>query len=212
VKIDRKRVELKSFREKAPGHPPTSAPVARSSFPVMPEIVTTLALLVGFLYSQSTMSFLPMNELPELFPHVASWITGLDKQANESGRTLNPLEYDLARRVGVDRPEDVRILSVPQIPKPDHPRVRDLAEKVGLLTPDTRGLTAVHGVIVRSDCVNDLRLLAHEFVHVEQYERLGMESFLLEYIQQLNEHGYQEAPFEQEAEAKAMKACLDAGL
>jgi hypothetical protein len=179
---------------------------------VMPEIVTTLALLVGFLYSQSTMSLLPMNELPELFPHVVSWITGLDKQANESGRTLNPLEYDLARKVGVDRPEDVRILSVPQIPKPDHPRVRDLAEKAGLLTPDTGGLTAVHGVIVRSDRVNDLRLLAHEFVHVEQYERLGMESFLLEYIQQLNEHGYQKAPFEQEAKAKAMKACLDAGL
>jgi hypothetical protein len=118
-----------------------------SSFPVMPELVTTLALLVGFLYSQSTMSLLPMNELRELFPHVVSWITGLDKQANESGRTLNPLEYDLAREVGVNRPEDVRILSVPQIPKPDHPRVRDLAEKVGLLTPDTGGLTAVHGLM-----------------------------------------------------------------
>ncbi|HET9376354.1 MAG TPA: hypothetical protein VFO40_15375 [Chthoniobacterales bacterium] len=67
----------------------------------MPKIVTTLALLVGFLYSQSTMSFLPMNELPKLFPHVVSWITGLNKQANESGRMLNPLECDLAQKVGV---------------------------------------------------------------------------------------------------------------
>ena len=178
---------------------------------MMPEIVATLALLVGFLYSQSTMSLLPMHELPELFPHVVSWITGLDKQANESGRTLNQLEYNLARKVGVNRPEDVRILSVPQIPKPDHPRVRDL-EKVGLRTPDTGGLTAVHGVIVRSACVNDLRLLAHEFVHVEQYERLGTEGFLREYIQQLATYGYQNAPFELEAEAKATKVCRDAGL
>jgi hypothetical protein len=158
------------------------------------------------------MSFLPMNELPKLFPHVVSWITGLNKQANESGRMLNPLECDLAQKVGVARPEDIRILSVPQIPQPAHPRVREVAQQVGLLTPDTGGLTAMHAVIVRSDCVNDLRLLAHEFVHVEQYERLGTEGFLREYIQQLATYGYQNAPFELEAEAKATKVCRDAGL
>jgi len=40
---------------------------------------------------------------------------------------------------------------------------------------DTPGLTAEHGVIVRLDCTRNLRLLAHEFVHVAQYERLGRE-------------------------------------
>ena len=67
-------------------------------------------------------------------------------------------------------------------------------------------------MIVRLDCANNRRLLAHEFVHVEQYNRLGTEGFLREYIQQLAACGYQNAPFELEAEAKATRACRDAGL
>jgi hypothetical protein len=73
-------------------------------------------------------------------------------------------------------------------------------------------LTAVYGVIVHRDCANNLRLLAHEFVHVAQYERLGREGFLQEYIQQIAAHGYLNAPFESEAEAKATKACRNAGV
>jgi hypothetical protein len=64
----------------------------------------------------------------------------------------------------------------------------------------------VYGVIVRLDCADNLRLLAHEFVHVAQYERLGREEFLQEYIQQIAAHGYLSAPFELDAEAKASNA------
>ena len=84
--------------------------------------------------------------------------------------------------------------------------------KRGLLNADTGGLTAVYGVIVRVNCEDNLRLLTHEFVHVAQYERLGREAFLREYIQQIAAHGYPDAPFELEAEAKAIKAYRDAGV
>jgi hypothetical protein len=82
-----------------------------------------------------------------------------------------------------------------------------LAKQVGLLNADTGGLTAGHGVIVRLDCADNLRLLAHEFVHVAHYERLAREGFLQEYIQQITTYGYLNAPFELEAEAKASNAC-----
>jgi hypothetical protein len=158
------------------------------------------------------MSFLPLNELPALFPHVVDWISYLEKQAQESGRALTPVEFSLAQNVGVAHPEGVHILSVRRIPLPSHPRIKQLARRVGLLNANTGGLTAVRGVIVRRDCANNLRLLAHEFVHIAQYERLGREGFLQEYIQQIAAHGYQNAPFELEAEAKAVKACRDAGV
>ena len=103
-------------------------------------------------------------------------------------------------------------LSVRRIPLPSHPRVKHLARRVGLLKADTDGLTAGYGVIARRNCANNLRLLAHEFVHVTQYERLGREGFLQEYIRQIAAHGYQNASFELEAEAKATKACRDAGI
>jgi hypothetical protein len=47
------------------------------------------------------MSFLPLNELPALFPHVMEWISYLEKQAQESGRVLTPIEFNLAQNVGV---------------------------------------------------------------------------------------------------------------
>ena len=90
-------------------------------------------------------------------------------------------------------PEKVRILSVPRIPLPAHVRVKQLAKQVGLLSADTAGLTAGYGVIVRVDCADNLRLLAHEFVHVAQYELLGREGFLQEYIQQIAARGYLDA-------------------
>ena len=129
------------------------------------------------------MSFLPLNELPALFPHVVDWISYLEKQARDSGRPLTPVEFSLAQNVGVAHPGEVCILSVPRIPLPSHPRVKQLAKEAGLLTADTAGLTAGCGVFVRLDCARNLRLLAHEFVHVAQYERLGTQGFLQEYIQ-----------------------------
>jgi hypothetical protein len=158
------------------------------------------------------MAFLPLNELHALFPHVVDWISCLDKQAQESGRALTPVEFNLAQNVGVAHPEEVRILSVRKIPLPSHPRVKQLAKQVGLLNVDTAGLTAGYGVIVRRDRANNLRLLAHEFVHVTQYERLGREGFLQEYIQQIAAYGYLNAPFELEAGAKAAKVCRDASV
>src|SRR6516225_6234394 len=72
------------------------------------------------------MSFLPLNELPALFPRVMGWISSLEKQAQKSGRALTPIEFNLAQRVGVAHPEEVRVLSVPRIPLPSHPRVKQL--------------------------------------------------------------------------------------
>jgi len=80
------------------------------------------------------------------------------------------------------------------------------------LIPHFGGLTAGYGVIVRRDCANNLRLLAREFVHVAQYERLGREGFLQQYIQQIAAHGYPDTPFKLEAEAKAVKGCRAAGV
>ena len=153
------------------------------------------------------MSFLPLSELPALFPYVVDWISYLEKQARDSGRPMIPIEFNLAQNVGVAHPEQVCILSVPRIPLPSHPRVKQLAKEAGLLNADTGGLTAGYGVFVRLDCTRNLRLLAHEFVHVAQYERLGTQGFLQEYIQQIATHGYLNAPFELDAEAKASNAC-----
>jgi hypothetical protein len=45
-----------------------------------------------------------------------------------------------------------------------------------------------------------VQLIAHEVVHVAQYEACGgMAAFLQKYLSEVNENGYPEAPMEQAA-------------
>ena len=67
--------------------------------------------------------------------------------------------------------------------------------------------------IGRSDCTRNLRLLTHESVHAASVSDWEEKDFLQEeYIQQIAAEGYLNAPFELEAEAKAIRACRDAGV
>jgi hypothetical protein len=81
---------------------------------------------------------------------------------------INP-EF-IAQDVGVT--DEVRILSVRERSWPAQRRYW--------------GLSAGYGVIVRLDCTDNLRLLAHEFVYVARCERQRREGFLQEYIRQSN--------------------------
>jgi hypothetical protein len=146
-----------------------------------------------------------MNELPELFPHIEAWVRSLQRKAVTFGQRSPPLYRPFAEAAEVRNPERIYILAVEAIPRPDHQRIAELAEQIGLLTDATGAITAGYGILVRSDCIGDLKLIVHEIVHVEQYERLGVSDFLLQYIQQLNEYGYKKAPLEIEAEAKSNK-------
>jgi hypothetical protein len=51
-----------------------------------------------------------------------------------------------------------------------------------------------------------------EFVHVAQYERLGKVGFFKNTFNKSPHTDIPDAPFELEAEAKAVKACRDAGV
>jgi hypothetical protein len=149
------------------------------------------------------MSLLPLNELPELFPHIEAWVRSLERQAVTSGKRSPPLYHQFAQAAGVRNPERIYILPVLTIPRPNHQRIAELAEQIGLLTDATGAITAGYGILVRSDCIENLKLIVHEIVHVEQYERLGVSEFLWQYIHQLAESGYTMAPFEIEAESKS---------
>ena len=55
-------------------------------------------------YAGGVMAFLPLNELPVLFPHVVDWISYLEKQAQESGRALTSIEFIALLSVPKNRP------------------------------------------------------------------------------------------------------------
>jgi hypothetical protein len=142
---------------------------------------------------------LPFLELPKLLPRVLDWVEAQEKQALNQGAALSPAQLNDARLVGVIEPEKVRVSVVAEIPQPDDPKISQIAAEVGLITPRTIAITFGHGIFVRTDHLSDRLTLVHECVHVAQYEKLGIEDFLMQYVMQVFKNGYQNAPMEREA-------------
>ncbi len=140
-----------------------------------------------------------------LMPEVISWAQEHEKLIKLSGVSLDDPNMDAARRVGVSKPQLIRVLEVDAIPKPSHPELQRLAVATGLLGPGTVGLTLGYGIYVRRGHASR-RLLTHEFRHVHQYEHAGSVSdFLQIYVQQILEFGYMNAPLEVDARAYESK-------
>lgn len=123
-----------------------------------------------------------------------------------SGIPLNANNTNLARSVGVVHPERIRLLHVTQIPLPGNPQLIKMATETGLITPNIAGLTLGYGIYLRHlQCTN--RLLSHEFRHVYQYEQAGsIAAFLAEYLKQIAQYGYVNAPLEIDARRHEVSA------
>lgn len=139
-----------------------------------------------------------MNNLLELFPKAVAWAKEHSSLILKEGRLLTEEETEIARRVGVQHPEKVRISEVTELPQPKDAELRSVALSLGLLGPTMVGLTLGYGIyIVRG---NETRFIPHELRHVYQFERLGsISNFLTVYLQELQKFGYINAPLEVDA-------------
>ena len=139
--------------------------------------------------------------LPQLLPHAIAWA---EFQAGHVAAVGMPLPEELApvaRRVGVRRPELIRMILVDELPLPEEPLLREAPLETGLLGPGMVGLTLGYSIFVISGH-DTVRLISHECRHVYQYETLGsIDRFLPAYLQQIVEFGYASAPFEVDARA-----------
>ncbi|PHM20670.1 MAG: hypothetical protein CK604_07095 [Curvibacter sp. PD_MW3] len=139
-------------------------------------------------------------DLSILIPEAVAWATEHEQEIRGRGIALVEHGITMAQRVGVQRPEQVRVLIVPQMPMPATTmKLRQVAETLGF--QEMAGLTLGYGIyLVQGRWDNTL--LCHELRHVQQYERKGgISSFMGEYLQQVLTHGYYSAPLEVDARA-----------
>jgi len=137
--------------------------------------------------------------LPYLLLEAIAWADTQAAHCAGSGRPLDDGEAQLARSVGVTRPDRVRVALVDTLPIPRDPALRSAALASGLLGGGTVGLTLGHSVFIRRGH-ETTRVLSHELRHVYQYEQAGsIAGFLPGYLQQIVEFGYAAAPLEQDA-------------
>ena len=139
-------------------------------------------------------------QFPSLFPLAVKWATEQERLILEHGVALTPEELEDALAVGIQKTSQMRLLAVSVIPRPDHPQLREACDAIDFLTMATRGLTLGYGIFIRQDCWRDRALVAHELVHVAQYERFGgIDPFLRTYLTECLTAGYANSPLEREA-------------
>ena len=143
--------------------------------------------------------------LPQLLPLAIAWAEAEAQKAAQTGAALTSAEEHLARTVGVQHPELVRVALVSQLPQPQHPQLRLAAQQTGLLGPGMTGLTLGHTIFIVHGH-KTRRLLSHELRHVYQYEQLGsIAKFRPMYLEQIVAVGYANASFEADARAHEIR-------
>ena len=96
--------------------------------------------------------------------------------------------------------ENCFFVIVDKIPKPDFPELHE-AGLGGFIDMDVHGITYKNTYFIKRGYENDLALHFHELVHVQQWQHLGAQGFIGRYIQELHQHGYDDAPLEKMAYA-----------
>jgi len=143
--------------------------------------------------------------LPHLLPLAIAWAEGEAREVAQTGAPLTPAEEEIARAVGVQRPELVRIAIVDQLPRPKDAALKLAAQQTGLLGPGMVGLTLGYAVFICRGH-ETRQLLSHELRHVHQYEQNGsIGCFLPIYLKQIVDVGYINAPFEADARAYELR-------
>lgn len=79
-------------------------------------------------------------------------------------RALTPAQIEAFDHVPAELAETVRVVEVP------------------FLTPGADAMTLGRTVLVRRGHTNRAQLMAHELVHVQQWDRLGAPAFLAQYL------------------------------
>ena len=146
--------------------------------------------------------------VPLILPIAVAWVRRQERLILSAGVPLNTPQLTDARAAGVTQPERIRLLSVDAIPALRLRGLSVVAQKLGILSPHTAGLTARYGIFIRKDFWNHRALLVHEFAHTAQYERLGgIKPFLRNYLHECLVEGYPLGRLEREAAAAARRIC-----
>lgn len=138
--------------------------------------------------------------LPAFVAVAARWVAWHERKILRDGVPLTSEGLADAAHMGVAEPEYIRLMRVDSIPVLNGPFMQWLASRIPEISANTVGLTLGHGIYISSPWWGDRHLVAHECVHVGQYERCGSASaFLTKYFSQCIVDGYPAAAMEQEA-------------
>ena len=130
-------------------------------------------------------------------PAAARWARDQERRILAEGQALDRDALSAAAKLGIARPEEIRVLVVESIPLPAPRSLIQLAALLGIPVFEPAGMALGRGIYLLH---RDSRILRHELVHVAQYQRLGgIGPFLRRYLVECLTVGYLDSPLELEA-------------
>ena len=139
-----------------------------------------------------------VGKLQAALPHIKIWI---DQTLTNYSHAATPVSHSTFVRLQDHYPDALlqraTVVVVPQIPFPPVSQI-GLTEFAAMESMPLAGVTYKDTFFVRVGEQTD-GLYFHELVHVVQWDRLGVDNFLLAYAIGLLQHGYQQSPLEQMA-------------
>jgi uncharacterized protein YqgQ len=140
-----------------------------------------------------------LYQLETLLPLAIKWAEDHSEKIQKEGIPLTKEQIEIAKQVGVNQPEKVKIHEVSKIPFPENEQLSEAASQIGFLNEAMKGLTLGHSIYICKG-ENNIQLLSHELRHVYQYEAFGsIPEFLVEYLKQIVLVGYENSLLEQDA-------------
>ncbi|MCO7187584.1 MULTISPECIES: hypothetical protein [unclassified Pseudoalteromonas] len=137
-----------------------------------------------------------------LLPQYISWAEETDIQGRQIGEPLDQKHLAIAKEIGIQSPEKVRIVYVDEVPFPhDNFALKTLGEALGFVGEGIINNAQVIGysIYVRHGFELTTPKLAHELVHVLQIERSSLQAIVTQHFSDLAEYGYDNSPLEVEA-------------
>jgi hypothetical protein len=146
-----------------------------------------------------------VEQIESSLKQAVPWAIEQEQIILRTGVALTESQASDAKRVGVRKPECIRLCRVAVIEMPSF--ITDL-----MTTPANQttiwGITFRYGIYLREDRWNWRKTLVHELTHTMQYERLnGFEAFLRQYYFECFTMGYEQMALEQEAVRTADEVC-----
>jgi len=124
-----------------------------------------------------------MSEIAaSLTPLAIQWAAEEEAIALKHGEPLNESELGYAKKIGIQFPEQVRLLKVADMPSPKNPILKKAADEMGNQLSNAHGLTLNKAIFIKQNYWRNLRLIVHELAHTAQYERNGGLSLLNQFI------------------------------
>ncbi len=130
---------------------------------------------------------------------IARWIKKQEKFLIKNGGRLSGLNYQDALNLGVKRPWLVRVFYIDEIKLPLIVKLLHNLTKCQIPLK-IKGLPCGYGIFLQKNHQNMRALIAHELVHVRQFESFkNTQDFIKTYLRECKAKGYRGNRFEVEA-------------